>query len=195
MAARPATAPADLADRSAPRRRAATTSFGVGRREGRDASGFYDRFTAPNLSDAAAVGRATAFDTVWVGDARDLDMLHDVFAQCFTKFEPGGRIAVNVAGLGRKPHRSLTADVIGLLEGLGYLLRWEIVWQESHAAGGSCALGTCQRPGNPVLRDVAEQALVDAGFTDPGRSDLGPLVPLDPTSGGRLAALGAGTGR
>ena len=35
--------------------------------------------------------------------------------------EPGGRIAVNVANLGRKPYRSLAEDVIGILEELGFL--------------------------------------------------------------------------
>ncbi len=45
-----------------------------------------------------------------------LGMLHDVFAQCFDKLEPGGRMAVNVANLGRKPYRSLSRDVIDLLE-------------------------------------------------------------------------------
>ena len=89
-----------------------------------------------------------------------LGMLYDVFAQCFDKLEPGGRVAVNVANLGRKPYRSLSRDVIDLLEGLGYLLRGEIVWQKSHAAGGSCAWGTYQRPGNPVLRDVSERIIV-----------------------------------
>ena len=43
---------------------------------------------------------------------------------------------------------------------LGFLLRGEIVWQKSHAAGGSCAWGTYQRPGNPVLRDVSERIVV-----------------------------------
>ena len=89
-----------------------------------------------------------------------LAMLHDVFGQCFDKLEPGGRIAVNVANLGRKPYRSLSRDVIDLLERLGFLLRGEIVWQKSHAAGGSCAWGTYQRPGNPVLRDVSERIIV-----------------------------------
>ncbi len=89
-----------------------------------------------------------------------LSMLHDVFAQCFAKLEPGGRIAVNVANLGRKPYRSLSRDVIDLLERLGFLLRGEIIWQKSHAAGGSCAWGTYQRPGNPVLRDVSERIVV-----------------------------------
>src|SRR5699024_8204859 len=41
-----------------------------------------------------------------------LDMLEGVFAECARKLEPGGRIAVNVANLGRKPYRSLSADVI-----------------------------------------------------------------------------------
>jgi DNA modification methylase len=89
-----------------------------------------------------------------------LRMLHAVFAQCFAKLEPGGRIAVNVANLGRKPYRSLSRDVIDILESLGYLLRGEIIWQKSHAAGGSCAWGTYQRPGNPVLRDITERIVV-----------------------------------
>ena len=45
-----------------------------------------------------------------------LDMLTDVFAECVRTLEPGGRIAVNVANLGRKPYRSLSADVIRILE-------------------------------------------------------------------------------
>ena len=38
-----------------------------------------------------------------------LDMLRSVFAECVRTLEPGGRIAVNVANLGRKPYRSLSA--------------------------------------------------------------------------------------
>ncbi len=148
------------------RRRPTTTSaFGVGRREAHDASSFYARFTPPRLSEDSHIAAHSVRDTIWVGDAREmdrygsvaddsvalvvtsppyfagkeyeralgvdhvpadfaayLDMLHDVFSQCFDKLEPGGRIAVNVANLGRKPYRSLARDVIDLLEGLGYLL-------------------------------------------------------------------------
>src|SRR6266545_4795175 len=89
-----------------------------------------------------------------------LRMLHRVFEQCRRKLEPGGRIAVNVANLGRKPYRSLSADVVDILEQLGLLLRGEIIWQKSRAASGSCAWGTYQRPGNPVLRDVTERVVV-----------------------------------
>ncbi|MGH9210639.1 MAG: DNA methyltransferase [Acidimicrobiales bacterium] len=89
-----------------------------------------------------------------------LDMLKAVFAECRRKLEPGGRIAVNVANLGRKPYRSLSADVVRILEQLGLLLRGEVIWVKGRAAGGSCAWGTFQRPGNPVLRDVSERIVV-----------------------------------
>ena len=46
-----------------------------------------------------------------------LELLRDVFAECARMLEPGGRIAVNVANLGRKPYRSLSADVIRILAG------------------------------------------------------------------------------
>ena len=89
-----------------------------------------------------------------------LGMLHDVFRRCFEKLEPGGRIAVNVANLGRKPYRSLSRDTIDILERLGFLMRGEIIWQKGHAAGGSCAWGTYQRPANPVLRDITERVVI-----------------------------------
>jgi site-specific DNA-methyltransferase (adenine-specific) len=90
-----------------------------------------------------------------------LKMLTEVFACCLEKLEPGGRIAVNVANLGRRPYRSLSADVIGILQDrLGMLLRGEIVWQKARGAGGSCAWGSFQSPANPVLRDLTERVVI-----------------------------------
>ena len=90
-----------------------------------------------------------------------LDMLHDVFAECVRKLEPGGRIAVNVANLGRRPYRSLSADVIDILQNrLKLLLRGEIIWQKARGASGNCAWGSFRKASNPVLRDVTERVVI-----------------------------------
>ena len=81
-----------------------------------------------------------------------LQLLTDVFAECARKLEPGGRIAVNVANLGRKPYRSLSAYVIRILQDeLGLLLRGELIWRKSEGASGSCAWGSYRSAANPVF--------------------------------------------
>ena len=90
-----------------------------------------------------------------------LEMLGDVLELSLSKLEPGGRMAVNVANLGRKPYRSLSADVITILQDdLGMLLRGEVIWQKAKGAGGSCAWGSYLSPQNPVLRDVTERVVI-----------------------------------
>lgn len=90
-----------------------------------------------------------------------LEMLTEVFSECARVLEPGGRIAVNVANLGRKPYRNLAADVTRILEhDLGLLLRGEIVWQKAEGASGSCAWGSFRSAANPVLRDLTERVIV-----------------------------------
>jgi site-specific DNA-methyltransferase (adenine-specific) len=90
-----------------------------------------------------------------------LELLADVFADCVRVLEPGGRIAANVANLGRKPYRSLSSDVVHILQDrLGLLLRGEIVWQKGIGASGSCAWGSFRSPTNPVLRDVTERIVI-----------------------------------
>jgi site-specific DNA-methyltransferase (adenine-specific) len=90
-----------------------------------------------------------------------LEMLHDVLSVCLRKLEPGGRMAVNVANLGRKPYRSLSADIISILQDdLGMLMRGEVIWQKARGAGGSCAWGSYRSPQNPVLRDVTERVVI-----------------------------------
>jgi len=182
------------------RRTTSTATFGSSRRESHDASTFYDRFVAPEVSSDTTVVPPLEQDVIHVRDARDmsalasnsvalvvtsppyfagkeyeeslgengvpgsyfeyLSLLRDVFEECVRVLEPGGRIAVNVANLGRRPYRSLAGDVTEILQDLGLLLRGEVVWWKGRAAGGSCAWGTFQRPSNPVLRDVTERIVI-----------------------------------
>jgi DNA modification methylase len=182
------------------RRATATARFGSSRRESHDATDFYDRFVAPDLSNDSTVVSPKKVDVIYKQDARDmrkvesnsvalvvtsppyfagkeyertlgqngvpgtyfeyLDLLHHVFEECKRVLEPGGRIAVNVANLGRRPYRSLAGDVTEILQDLGLLLRGEVIWWKGKAAGGSCAWGTFQRPSNPVLRDVTERIVI-----------------------------------
>lgn len=177
-----------------------TANFGSSRREGHDASAFYSRFVAPEISTDTTIDPSGAVDVIYNQDARTmgevasnsvalvvtsppyfagkqyeeslgvegipatyfeyLELLREVFAECRRVLEPGGRIAVNVANLGRRPYRSLSADVTGILQDLGLLLRGEIVWWKGRAAGGSCAWGTFQSPANPVLRDITERVVI-----------------------------------
>ncbi len=180
-----------------------TSNFGVSRRENHDASSFYARFAAPEVSDDDTVRPPSVVDRILVGDSRHmhevadnsvalvvtsppyfagkayeealgegsipatyldyLQMLRDVFAECVRVLEPGGRIAVNVANLGRRPYRSLAADVTSILQDdLRLLLRGEVVWVKQRGASGSCAWGSFQRPANPVLRDVSERIIIAA---------------------------------
>jgi site-specific DNA-methyltransferase (adenine-specific) len=102
-----------------------------------------------------------------------LEMLREVFAECVRVLEPGGRIAVNVANLGRKPYRSLSSDVIGILQDdLGLLLRGEVVWRKARGMSGSCAWGSFRSATNPVLRDTTERIVIASkGRFDRARSE------------------------
>jgi site-specific DNA-methyltransferase (adenine-specific) len=115
-----------------------------------------------------------------------LAMVRDVLRVCRDKLEPGGRMAVNVANLGRKPYRSLSADIIAILQDdLGLLLRGEVVWQKAKGAGGSCAWGSYLSPQNPVLRDLTERVIIaskgrfDRAIRPAARRDLG--LPFEAT--------------
>lgn len=112
-------------------------------------------FAGKEYEEAMGEGHVPA---TYVDYLKDLEA---VFAECVRVLEPGGRIAVNVANLGRKPYRSLSADVIGILQDrLGLLLRGEILWQKGRGAAGSCAWGSFQSAQNPVLRDISERVIV-----------------------------------
>jgi DNA modification methylase len=190
--------------------RTSTSSFGVGKRESHDASDFYARFEAPELSSddrITLLGEIPQSDAACIkADSRKmvlpdgkplpdnsvalvvtsppyfsgkeyelamgqghvpanyleyLDMLRQVFDECRRVLEPGGRIAVNVANLGRKPYRSLASDIVGVLQDdLRMLLRGEVIWRKGEGASGSCAWGSFRSAANPVLRDISERVVI-----------------------------------
>lgn len=181
-----------------------TPTFGSGRRESHDASGFYRRFDKPAEKKVRLADLPEPLELpgpmLVCGDARNMaavpddtvalvvtsppyyagkdyesdpgadgspstwdDYLHllgDVLSECRRVLEPGGRIAVNVANLGRKPWRNLAGEVSHILTGLGFLLRGEHVWIKAEAASGSAAFGSWLSPANPSMRDLTERVVV-----------------------------------
>ena len=89
--------------------------------------------------------------------------LYDAFRACAQLLEPGGRMAVNVAGLGRKPWRDLPGKVSELLSEVPSLeLRGQIVWVKGRGMNGSAAWGSWRSPSAPTMRDVSERVIVAA---------------------------------
>jgi site-specific DNA-methyltransferase (adenine-specific) len=89
-----------------------------------------------------------------------LDFLKQVLGETNRVLVPGGRVAFNVANLGRKPYIPLNAYVASLAADLGLLMRGEIIWMKGKAATGSCAWGSWMSATNPTLRDLHEYILV-----------------------------------
>lgn len=182
-----------------PRKRAKTTtsSFGVSKREGHDASVYYGAKMYDDLVSSRDVGIQNEFpselvDQVIQGNSKKmpfpdnciqlvvtsppynaskaydedlslgeyLQMLHDVFAECYRVLSPGGRMVVNVANLGRKPYIPLSSHINLMMHEIGFLHRGEIIWDKSASAGSSCAWGSFQSASNPCLRDIHEYLLI-----------------------------------
>lgn len=184
--------------REALKRKTTTRSFGVGKRESHDSSGFYSRklytvrtcearcseinaipeqyvdcvFQASSERMAElpdnSVGLMVTSPPYNVGKDYDLDLSFDeyigflgrVLEETHRVLVPGGRVAFNVANLGRKPYIPLNAHIAFLGSRLGFLMRGEIIWVKSKGASGSCAWGSWMSAGNPTLRDLHEYVLI-----------------------------------
>jgi site-specific DNA-methyltransferase (adenine-specific) len=92
--------------------------------------------------------------------AEYLQLLFDVFQECYRVLAPGGRMVVNVANLGRKPYIPLSSHVNLMMNQIGFLMRGEVIWDKSASAGSSCAWGSFQSASNPCLRDIHEYLLI-----------------------------------
>lgn len=89
-----------------------------------------------------------------------LSMLERVFTETYRVLEPGGRAAINVANLGRKPYVHFNQLIAQMCLDIGFFSRGEIIWQKGEGASGNCAWGTFAKAGNPVLRDLHEYVMV-----------------------------------
>lgn len=88
------------------------------------------------------------------------ELLKRVFKETYRVLVPGGRACVNVANLGRKPYLPLHSYIIEDMQGIGFLMRGEVIWNKGTSASPSTAWGTWLKANNPVLRDVHEYILV-----------------------------------
>jgi site-specific DNA-methyltransferase (adenine-specific) len=89
-----------------------------------------------------------------------LDFLKRVLTETHRVLVPGGRVAFNVANIGRKPYIPLNGYVATLATEIGFLMRGEIIWVKAKGASGSCAWGSWMSASNPTLRDLHEYVLI-----------------------------------
>ena len=89
-----------------------------------------------------------------------LILLKEVFEETWRVLVPGGRAAINIANVGRKPYIPLHAYIIDIMHKIGFHMRGEIIWNKSASAGVSTAWGSFASASNPCLRDVHEYILI-----------------------------------
>lgn len=89
-----------------------------------------------------------------------LNLLNTVWRETYRVLVPGGRACVNIANLGRKPYIPLHSYIIEGMQGIGYLMRGELIWNKASSASPSTAWGSWLSAANPVLRDIHEYILV-----------------------------------
>jgi len=89
-----------------------------------------------------------------------LDLLHSVLKETWRVLVPGGRAAVNIANVGRKPYIPLHSFVIQIMLNIGFMMRGEVIWNKDTSAGVSCAWGSYGSASNPCLRDIHEYILI-----------------------------------
>jgi len=94
-----------------------------------------------------------------------LEYLNQTWIECLRVLRPGGRLCINVPGIGRSPYIPLHAHITTELLNLRYknskfLMRGEIIWDKGQSVGTSTAWGSWCSATNPTLRDVHEYIMV-----------------------------------
>ncbi len=92
--------------------------------------------------------------------AEYLRLLERVMKETHRVLVTGGRAAINIANIGRKPYIPLTDRIDDIMIKVGFDMRGHIIWNKAASAGTSSAWGSWRSASNPVLRDVHEYILV-----------------------------------
>ena len=95
-----------------------------------------------------------------------LSLLRAVFKETWRVLVPGGRAAINIANIGRKPYIPLHAFIIEIMRDIGFHMRGEIIWNKGASSGVSTAWGSFASASNPCLRDVHEYILIFSKLTN-----------------------------
>lgn len=88
------------------------------------------------------------------------ELLKNVWNETYRVLVPGGRVAINIANLGRKPYIPLHSYIIEDMLKSGYLMRGEIIWNKASSGSPSTAWGSWLSASNPTLRDIHEYILI-----------------------------------
>lgn len=95
-----------------------------------------------------------------------LELLESVFKECWRVLMTGGKIAINVANLGRRPYIPLHYYIIDIMLRIGFTMRAEIIWNKGSSVGVSTAWGSYASPSSPYIRDIHEYILIFSKHTN-----------------------------
>ncbi len=89
-----------------------------------------------------------------------LDYLDTVWKECHRIMRIGGRLCVNVTGIGRKPYIPIPSLITKRILKLSFYMRGQIIWDKGASVGNSTAWGSWKSATNPTIRDIHENILI-----------------------------------
>lgn len=95
-----------------------------------------------------------------------IGMLYKMFKEVYRVTRTGGRVAINVGNLERKPYLNLAGLISHLLDKVGFRLDGDIIWMKG-VAGNGTAWGSWRSASSPSLRDIHEYIIIASKSATP----------------------------